>query len=52
LEEYELAAAFLGRSVEIQREGGFLAYLPQALLPLAELEYRTGHWDDARLHAT
>jgi len=52
LEEYELAHAFIKRSVDIQREGGFLAYLPQALLPLAELEFRTGHWDDARLHAT
>lgn len=52
LEEYELARAFIRRSVDIQREGGFLAYLPQALLPLAELEFRTGHWDDARLHAT
>jgi DNA-binding CsgD family transcriptional regulator len=51
LEEYELASAFIRRSVKIQREGGFLAYLPQALLPLAELEFRTGHWDDARLHA-
>ncbi|HEX2421001.1 MAG TPA: AAA family ATPase [Acidimicrobiia bacterium] len=52
LEEYELASAFIRRSVKIQRDGGFLAYLPQALLPLAELEFRTGHWDDARLHAT
>jgi DNA-binding CsgD family transcriptional regulator len=52
LEEYELATAFIRRSVDIQREGGFLAYLPQALLPLAELELRTGHWDDARLNAT
>ncbi|HJU80263.1 MAG TPA: AAA family ATPase [Acidimicrobiia bacterium] len=51
LEEYELANAFIKRSVEIQRSGGFLAYLPQALLPLAELEFRTGSWDNARLHA-
>lgn len=51
LEEYELANAFIKRSVQIQREGGFLAFLPQALLPLAELEFRTGRWDDARLHA-
>jgi DNA-binding CsgD family transcriptional regulator len=51
LEEYELASAFIERSVKIQREGGFFAYLPQALLPLAELEFRTGRWDDARLHA-
>jgi DNA-binding CsgD family transcriptional regulator len=52
LEEYELANAFIKRSIEIQRQGGFLAYLPQALLPLAELEFRTGHWDDARIHVT
>jgi tetratricopeptide (TPR) repeat protein len=48
LEEYETARAFLTRSVEIQREGGYLAYLPQALLPLAELDFRTGRWDQAR----
>jgi DNA-binding CsgD family transcriptional regulator len=52
LEEYERARAFLNRSAQIQRDGGFLAYLPLALLPLAELDYRTGQWNDARIHAT
>ncbi len=50
LEEYELARAFISRSVEIQREGGYLAYLPQALLALAELDFRTGRWDLARIN--
>jgi DNA-binding CsgD family transcriptional regulator len=48
LEEYEPARAFITRSVELQRAGGHLAYLPQALLALAELDFRTGHWDLAR----
>jgi DNA-binding CsgD family transcriptional regulator len=52
LEEYELARAFISRSVDIQREGGHLAYLPQALLALAELDFRTGRWDLARLNAS
>ena len=52
LEEYDMARAFLNRSAQIQRDGGFLAYLPLALLPLAELDYRTGHWNEARIHAT
>lgn len=50
LEEYELAAAFLNRSARIQTESGFIAYLPLSILPLAELEYRTGQWDSARQH--
>ncbi|HET7846135.1 MAG TPA: LuxR C-terminal-related transcriptional regulator, partial [Acidimicrobiia bacterium] len=48
LEEYERARAFISRSISIQREGGHLAYLPQALLPMAELDFRTGRWDKAR----
>jgi DNA-binding CsgD family transcriptional regulator len=52
LEEYELAQAFLLRSTEIQREGGFYTYLPLALLPLAELEWRIGRWDEARTHVS
>lgn len=48
LEEYEQPRAFISRSMSIQREGGHLAYLPQALLPMAELEFRTGSWDRAR----
>jgi DNA-binding CsgD family transcriptional regulator len=51
LEEYEPARAFITRSVDLQRAGGHLAYLPQALLPLAELDFRTGRWDDARTNA-
>jgi DNA-binding CsgD family transcriptional regulator len=51
LEEYEPARAFITRSVELQRAGGHLAYLPQALLPMAELDFRTGRWDLARTTA-
>ena len=51
LEEYELARSFIARSVAIQREGGFLSYLPQALLATAELDFRTGRWDQARTDA-
>ncbi|MEX2556460.1 MAG: AAA family ATPase [Actinomycetota bacterium] len=52
LDEYEQARAFISRSVDIQRDGGHRAYLPQAVLPLAELDFRTGRWDLARLNAT
>ena len=31
----------------IQREAGFLLYLPQSLLPRAELDFRTGRWETA-----
>ena len=48
LEEYDLARSFIARSVAIQREGGFLSYLPQALLAMAELDFRTGSWDQSR----
>lgn len=48
LEEYEPARAFITRSVELQRAGGHLAYLPQALLAMAELDFRTGRWEEAR----
>jgi DNA-binding CsgD family transcriptional regulator len=51
LEEYEPARAFITRSVDLQRAGGHLAYLPQALLPMAELDFRTGGWDLARTNA-
>jgi DNA-binding CsgD family transcriptional regulator len=51
LEEYDLARSFIARSVAIQRKGGFLSYLPQALLAMAELDFRTGHWDQARIDA-
>jgi DNA-binding CsgD family transcriptional regulator len=51
LEEYEAAGEFIRRSLAIQREGGHLAYLPQALLSHAELDFRTGDWESARHHA-
>ena len=51
-EEYEKARGFIARAVGLQREGGHLAYLPQALLALAELDFRTGRWDQARVQAT
>ena len=51
LEDYEKARAFITRSIESQREGGHLAFLPQALLALAELNYRTGDWETARDNA-
>jgi DNA-binding CsgD family transcriptional regulator len=52
LEEYEAASDFISRSVGIQREGGHLAYLPQALMALAELDFRTGRWDMSRVNAS
>jgi DNA-binding CsgD family transcriptional regulator len=47
LEDYELAREVTDRSIAVQREAGFLLYLPQSLLPRAELDFRTGHWDAA-----
>jgi DNA-binding CsgD family transcriptional regulator len=47
LEEYEAARAVTDRAIAVQRESGFLLYLPQALLPRAELDFRTGQWDAA-----
>lgn len=52
LEEYDLARNFIDRSVDIQRRGGHLAYLPQALMAHAELNFRTGGWELARAHAS
>ena len=40
------------RAIAVQREAGFLLYLPQSLLPRAELEFRTGNWDAAISAAT
>jgi DNA-binding CsgD family transcriptional regulator/energy-coupling factor transporter ATP-binding protein EcfA2 len=51
LEDYEKARAFITRSIASQREGGHLAFLPQALLALGELNYRTGDWSAARDNA-
>ncbi|MFO7572882.1 MAG: LuxR C-terminal-related transcriptional regulator [Gaiellaceae bacterium] len=47
LEEYDAAREVTDRSTGVQREGGFLLYLPQSLLPRAELDFRTGHWEAA-----
>jgi DNA-binding CsgD family transcriptional regulator len=47
LEEYDLAREVTDRAIAVQRESGFLLYLPQALMPRAELDFRTGRWDSA-----
>jgi DNA-binding CsgD family transcriptional regulator len=47
LEEYDAARDVIARATAIQREGGFLVYLPQTLLALAELDFRTGDWTSA-----
>lgn len=52
LEEYDLAREVTDRAIAVQREAGFLLYLPQSLLPRAELEFRTGRWDAAIAAAT
>jgi DNA-binding CsgD family transcriptional regulator len=52
LEEYDLAREVTDRAIAVQREAGFLLYLPQSLLPRAELDFRTGHWEAATSAAT
>ncbi len=47
LEEYDAARDVTRAAISVQREAGFLLYLPQALLPQAELDFRTGRWTDA-----
>ncbi len=47
LEEYDTAREVTARATAIQREAGFLLYLPQSLLPQAELDFRTGRWASA-----
>ncbi len=47
LEEYDVAREVTDRAIAIQREAGFLLYLPQSLLPRAELDFRTGRWEPA-----
>lgn len=47
LEEYEEARAVTDRAIAVQREAGFILYLPQSLLSRAELDFRTGNWDAA-----
>ena len=47
LEEYDVAREVTDRAMAIQREAGFILYLPQSLLPRAELDFRTGRWEPA-----
>jgi DNA-binding CsgD family transcriptional regulator len=47
LEQYDAAREFVTWAVHVQREGGYHSFLPQSLLPEAELDFRTGHWDRA-----
>ncbi len=42
LDEHEDARRFLNWSIAAQREGGYHSYLPQSLLPSAELDLRGG----------
>jgi len=50
LEQYDVAREVTDRATAVQRESGFLLFLPQSLLPQAELDFRTGRWDQA-VHA-
>ena len=52
LEEYDLARRFVMWAVQAQREGGHHSFLPQSLLPGAELDFRTGRWVEALEAAT
>ncbi|MEQ1730727.1 MAG: hypothetical protein ABL982_20345, partial [Vicinamibacterales bacterium] len=47
LEQYDAARDFVTWAVHVQREGGYHSFLPQSLLPEAELDFRTGHWERA-----
>ena len=47
LEEYDAARDAIEWALAIQREAGFMLYLPQSLLTLAELSFRTGDWTGA-----
>ena len=47
LEDYDLARRFVTWAVQVQREGGYHSFLPQSLLPGAELDFRTGRWAQA-----
>ena len=47
LDEHELARNFLAWAIGTQRDGGCHSYLPQSLLPSAELDHRTGRWPQA-----
>ena len=47
LEQYNTARDFVAWAVHVHREGGYHSFLPQSLLPEAELDFRTGHWSRA-----
>ncbi len=51
LDDYERARGFLTWAIGVQRDGGYHSYLPQSLLPSAELDYRTGRWRQASASA-
>lgn len=51
LEDYDEAHRFLTWAVQVQREGGYHSFLPQSLLPAAELAFRTGRWPEAQAAA-
>jgi DNA-binding CsgD family transcriptional regulator len=51
LDEHALARSFLAWAIEMQREGGCHSYLPQSLLPSAELDHRSGRWRSANASA-
>ena len=52
LEQYDAARDFVTWAVHVQREGGYHSFLPQSLLPEAELDFRMGHWERALVGAT
>jgi len=52
VEELDEARRFVTWAVQVQREGGYHSFLPLSLLPEAELDFRTGHWDRALAGAT
>lgn len=52
LEQYDAARDFIAWAVHVQREGGYHSFLPQSLLPEAELDFRTGRWERALVGAS
>ena len=49
--DHDAARDFITWAVHVQREGGYHSFLPQSLLPEAELDFRTGHWERALVGA-
>ena len=52
LEDHEDALDALTRQAEVARRRGALGPLPQILDTLAAVEFRLGHWLEARIHST